>query len=375
MAIESGDKFARDLNRALGKASDRVSLAQDAYAQAQLDSDRATQSSQLASENLADLEEKYDEAVMIKDDLELVGTEIRESGPDSDRSSLANDLRNLQKQESELRSDRDRAEIKLRDAERELSKARARQEARSSAPGSAVTIAALARLRESGQISGILGTLGELTAPKDSSHEEALATALGNGLRSIVVRDDEVAAKCIKWLRQNSGGRATFLPLNKLKVSRPQGRTLLVARNPGIIGFAQDLLEYDQEVETAVIYASRNTLLVQSMEVARKNMGGVRMVTLDGSLIESSGAMTGGSSSRGNRPSFGGGAGGSSSIDRHEMIVQEANLLYSTVDAALRETMISLQSLRDRINNVDGSDHSVKLRNWKADLELSLIHI
>jgi len=368
-AIESGDKFARDLNRALGKASERVSAAQDAFAQAQLESDRATQSSQLASENLADLEEKYDEAVMIRDDLELVGSEIRESGPDSDRSSLADDLRKLQKQEAELRSDRDRAEIKLRDAERELSKAKARQEARSSAPGSAVTIAALTKLRESGQISGILGTLGELTAPKDASHEEALATALGNGLRSIVVRDDEVAAKCIKWLRQNSGGRATFLPLNKLKVSRPQGRTLLVARNPGIIGFAQDLLEYDQEVETAVIYASRNTLLVQSMEVARKNMGGVRMVTLDGSLIESSGAMTGGSSSRGNRPSFGGGAGSSSAVDRNEMIVQEANLLYSTVDAALRETMLNLQSLRDRINNVDGSDHSVKLRNWKSDME------
>ena len=368
-AIESGDKFARDLNRALGKASDRVSEAQDTYAQAQLESDRAEQVSQLASENLADLEEKFEEATMIRDDLDLVGEDIHNSEPESDRSSLADDLRRLQKQESELRTDRDRAEIRLRDAERELSKARARQEARSSAPGSAITIAALTKLRESGQISGILGTLGELTSPKDPSHEEALATALGNGLRSIVVRDDEVAAECIKWLRQNSGGRATFLPLNKLKVSRPQGRTLIVARNPGIIGFAQDLLDYDQEVEIAVTYASRNTLLVQSMEVARNNMGGVRMVTLDGSLIESSGAMTGGSKSRGNRPAFGGSAGGHSSIDKHERLVQDANLLYSTVDAALRETMLNLQDLRNRINNVDGSDHSVKLRNWKADMD------
>ena len=323
----------------------------------------------MASENLADLEEKFEEATMIRDDLDLVGEDIHNSEPESDRSSLADDLRRLQKQESELRTDRDRAEIRLRDAERELSKARARQEARSSAPGSAITIAALTKLRESGQISGILGTLGELTSPKDPSHEEALATALGNGLRSIVVRDDEVAAECIKWLRQNSGGRATFLPLNKLKVSRPQGRTLIVARNPGIIGFAQDLLDYDQEVEIAVTYASRNTLLVQSMEVARNNMGGVRMVTLDGSLIESSGAMTGGSKSRGNRPAFGGSAGGHSSIDKHERLVQDANLLYSTVDAALRETMLNLQDLRNRINNVDGSDHSVKLRNWKADMD------
>ena len=93
------------------------------------------------------------------------------------------------------------------------------------------------------------------------------------------------------------------------------------------------------------------------------------MVTLDGSLIESSGAMTGGSKSRGNRPSFGGSAGGHSSVDKHERLVQESNLLYSTVDAALRETMLNLQDLRNRINNVDGSDHSVKLRNWKADMD------
>ena len=46
---------------------------------------------------------------MIKDDLELIGNVIREKGPESDRSSLADDLRSLQKQESELRSDRDRA--------------------------------------------------------------------------------------------------------------------------------------------------------------------------------------------------------------------------------------------------------------------------
>ena len=118
-----------------------------------------------------------------------------------------------------------------------------------------------------------------------------------------------------------------------------------------------------------MVYASRNTLLVESMEVARNNMGGVRMVTLDGSLIESSGAMTGGSKSRGNRPSFGGSAGGHSSVEKHERLVQESNLLYSTVDAALRETMLNLQDLRNRINNVDGSDHSVKLRNWKADMD------
>ena len=104
-----------------------------------------------------------------------------------------------------------------------------------------------------------------------------------------------------------------------------------------MVGFVHDLLEFDPGVETAVRYAGRNTLVVDSMDVARDNMGGVRMVTLDGSVIESSGAMTGGSSSRKDRPRFDGSGAGSSGIERMEMAVQEADLLFSTVDGALRE--------------------------------------
>ena len=77
---------------------------------------------------------------------------------------------------------------------------------------------------------------------------------------------------CISWLRNNGGGRATFLPLNKLIVSRPQGRTLLVARNPGIVGFVHDLLDYDSKIEKAIRYAGRNTLVVDSMNIARENI-------------------------------------------------------------------------------------------------------
>ena len=96
-----------------------------------------------------------------------------------------------------------------------------------------------------------------------------------------MVTDDDVAAKCISWLRKNGGGRATFLPLNKLSVGRPQGRSLIVANNPGVIGFAHDLLDYDSEIDTAVRYACRNPLIVQSMDTARRHIGWVRFVTLD----------------------------------------------------------------------------------------------
>ena len=369
-AIQSGDKHGRDLNRALGKKMQSEQTCMEEFAQAQLEHDRAIQKSQLASENLAELEQAYESAELERDDQELVGEDLENASPDEDRNSLANELMGLQKQERSLIEDRDIAENRLRKAETELAKAKARMETRSNSPGSAFTIAALSKLRESGEIHGILGTLGELATPKDPSHEEALAFAFGGGLRSIVVTSDLVASKCISWLRKNGGGRATFLPLNKLSVSRPQGRTLLVARNPGVVGFVHDLLEFDPSVETAVRYAGRNTLVVDSMSVARENMGGVRMVTLDGSVIESSGAMTGGSaSSKGNRPRFDGSAAGSSGIEKMEMSVQEADLVFSTVDGALREIRRNQQELRDRIHNLDDGDHSIRVRNWKADLE------
>ena len=367
-AIESGDKAGRDLKRILGRTSEAVDEAQTTHAEASLKADLADQKAQIASSKLADLEGEFEEATMVRDDLELVGEDLQGDQPEKDRGSLAEELRRLQKQEAELVGDRDRSELRVRDAERELNKARARQEGRSGTPGSAVTLAALTKLRQSGDVKGILGSLGELTAPKDPAHEEALANALGAGLRSIVVTDDDVAAKCIAWLRQNGGGRATFLPLNKLSTSRPGGRSLIVANNPGVIGFAHDLLDYDSEIETAVRYAGRNTLVVETMEVARRNMGGVRLVTLDGSVIESSGAMTGGSAATSTRNAFGGGSV-SSSLDRLETAVEEANLLYSTVEAALRELRANQQSLRDSIHGLDGDDHSVRLRNWKADIE------
>ena len=367
-AIESGDEAGRGLKRILGQATEAVDEAHTIHAEARLSADLAEQTSQIASSKLADLEEEFEEATMVRDDLELVGEDLQSDQPKTDRSSLAEELRRMQRQETELVGDRDRSEIRVRDAERDLNKARARQEGRANTHGSAVTLAALSKLRQSGDVKGILGSLGELTAPKDSSHEEALANALGAGLRSIVVTDDDVAAKCISWLRQNGGGRATFLPLSKLSTSRPGGRSLIVANNPGVVGFVHDLLDYDLEIDTAVRYVGRNTLIVDTMEVARRNMGGVRLVTLDGSVIESSGAMTGGSASKINRNAFGGGSV-SSSLDRLEAAVEEANLIYSTVEAALRELRGNQQNLRDRIHGLDDGDHSLQMRNWKADIE------
>ena len=147
--------------------------------------------------------------------------------------------------------------------------------------------------RDEGKLKGIIGTVGELIS-YDSKYEKAVEIAAGNRMNAIVVESDEAAARAIKYLKENKLGRATFLPLNKMRIGRPGGRAILTSKKDGIIGFAVDIVEYDERYRAALWYVFGDTLIAKNLDTARKYMGGVRLVTLDGDLIEASGAMVGG---------------------------------------------------------------------------------
>ena len=144
------------------------------------------------------------------------------------------------------------------------------------------------------ELPGIHGTIAQL-ARVDKAYEIALSTAAGGGMQAMVTKDDGTAAKAIKYLKKNRYGRAMFLPLNKMSGGRAGGRSLMVADNPGVIGFAMDLIDFDPKFRKAFWYVFSDTLVVENLKTAREYMGGVRLVTLDGQLIERSGAMVGGS--------------------------------------------------------------------------------
>ncbi|MDP7265774.1 MAG: chromosome segregation protein SMC [Candidatus Thermoplasmatota archaeon] len=147
---------------------------------------------------------------------------------------------------------------------------------------------------ENNKLPGIHGTIAQL-ARVDEEYELALSTAAGGGMQGIVTKNDASASAAIEFLKKRNYGRATFLPLNKMTGGRAGGKALMVADKPGVIGFAMDLVEYDERYRNAFWYVFGDTLVVKDLEAARQYMGGVRLVTLDGQLIERRGAMTGGS--------------------------------------------------------------------------------
>ncbi len=150
-------------------------------------------------------------------------------------------------------------------------------------------------MRESanGNLKGVMGTVDSLIK-YDRSMEKAVQAAGGNRLYSIIMDNDENSQIAIELLKKKGKGRLTFLPLNKLIPMRPKGKSLLLMNDSKTMGLLINHIEYPKEIEAAVTYVFSDTILCKDLATAREVMGGVRIVTLDGDLIDPTNAMTGG---------------------------------------------------------------------------------
>ena len=363
----SGDesaKFSQQLTSLLSEleqATEKLNLAQSEV-------NKTAVQAELISEQLAKSQETAEENRLALGELELQGQELSGNNPGTDRNKLSKDLITAQRSEEKLVEQSQLVEVKLREAERTRERLRAEMENSSGAKGMAGGAAAVISARDNGELTGIIGTIAELCAPIDSSHESALATAIGGGMTSIVVENDEIAAKAIKWLAEKRAGRATFLPLNKLNNNRAAGKALMVSKKPGVVGFAHELLDYNPKIDIAIKFVLRNTLIVDSLSTARNYMGGVRLVTLRGDVTEAGGAMIGGSK-RPMRVSFGGGIKGASEIEKLSSEIAKLELMSETVSAALHQARKEQQQLRTKINELTDSDQAVKLQEWRAEIK------
>jgi chromosome segregation protein len=158
----------------------------------------------------------------------------------------------------------------------------------------AANVAVQKILENKNKIGEVYGTVAEL-GQAESKYALALEVAAAHKIHSIVVEDDQVAARAIKFLRQHKLGVATFLPLNKIRAQQVKDETKGVLKQPGVIGLAIDLIEFEPKFKEVFSHVFGNTVIVDGIDTARTlGIGKARMVTLDGDLCETSGAMTGG---------------------------------------------------------------------------------
>ncbi len=126
----------------------------------------------------------------------------------------------------------------------------------------------------------------------DEEYSLALDIAFGGRLAHIVVDDTHAAYVAMELLNSSRAGRATFIPLNKIK--KAPTKLQLPKNNKGVIDFAINLVDFDDIYLDAFFYAVGDTLVVEDSDAAERLIGQYRMVTLDGKLYEKSSAITGG---------------------------------------------------------------------------------
>ena len=150
-----------------------------------------------------------------------------------------------------------------------------------------------------GQLRGIHGPVAGLLHVPDAC-TVAIETALGGAMQHIVVDTEEAGKAAIQFLKRRDGGRSTFLPLDIIRPSefREQG----VRKEPGFVGMGDELVESDPRYRRIFSNLLGRTVVAEDMDaaiaMARKYGHRLRIVTLDGQMLNPGGSMTGGSASR-----------------------------------------------------------------------------
>ena len=289
---EHSDETAINIGREIAKLRKELNESREKIHEINLEKDRLLQKRNGIISQFNEAKEKKEsfETELNEIDAEIKDARKKERDALKNKEKLENRLFQLKKEEAETNDRMRQLDKKLIYLQRELAKLKTKEDMASFSHA----VKSILDARDSGLIKGIHGTIAEL-GHVDEKYAKAIEVAAGRRAEAIVVEDDGVAAKCIEYLKKNNYGRATFLPLNRIMEGKPRGKALLAARRDGVIGFAIDLVKFDARYRAAFWYVFGDTIVVENMDIARQLMGGIRIVTLDGDLIEASGAMTGGS--------------------------------------------------------------------------------
>lgn len=146
------------------------------------------------------------------------------------------------------------------------------------------------------QKKGIVGVVADIIKV-DKQYEVAIETALGGSIQNVVTDSETTAKELIEYLKKNKFGRATFLPLSSI-ANRTGFNNEKVLSEKGVLGLACDLVHIKKEYEAIAKYLLGRIVVVDHIDnaliIARKYSYTLRIVTLEGDLLNAGGSMSGG---------------------------------------------------------------------------------
>ncbi len=151
-------------------------------------------------------------------------------------------------------------------------------------------------MSKQGKIGGIHGPVSRIIkVPSD--YAVAIETALGGAMQNIVTTNEEDAKRAIRALKENKGGRATFLPIATIKPRNLNESGL--SNNYGFVGIASQLCDCKDEYKNIMSNLLGKIVIAEDLNsavsIAKKYSYRFKVVTLDGQVVNAGGSLTGGS--------------------------------------------------------------------------------
>ncbi len=147
-----------------------------------------------------------------------------------------------------------------------------------------------------GTLKGICGPISKLIKV-DRQYSTAVETALAAAIQNVITETEADAKRAINYLKSSKGGRATFLPVATIKARefKEHGFEDMM----GYVGIASDLVECDDKYREIIKYLLGAAVVAEDIDcaaaIAKKFGYRIKVVTLDGQVINPGGSLTGGS--------------------------------------------------------------------------------
>ncbi|MFC7235814.1 chromosome segregation protein SMC [Halosegnis marinus] len=347
------DTEYEDLRDAIEERRERLDALRDEKNELQREQDRLLDEARRRSTEKREKEEQIETAKAQIPDIEAEKSDLESEleKAEANLDTISEVVEDLKAEKTALQDDLDDVESDIAAKQQEYAQIEARAgESGDSSFGRAVSTVL------NGGLDGVHGAVAQLGSVSPE-YAEAAETAAGGRMANVVVDDDSVGERCIDYLKQRNAGRATFLPMTEMHArSLPSTPSL-----PGVVDFAYNLVDFDPQYSEVFSYVLGDTLVVEDMQTARDLMGDFRLVTLEGDLVEKSGAMTGGSTS-GSRYSFE--KGGEGQLQRVAEQIQALEDERASIREDVRDVDGRLDDARDR-----KSDAADKVRDIEASIE------
>lgn len=293
-ASRSGDEL-QELNSKLAEISQKSANAKVVLLTSDSSINELNERIESLNSSLSEKESNLETTSKMLEDYKAQGKDSAEKV-----EMLSNSIKGLELKINNLkaRNENSKGEIDrlTLDSNEKLRRANILEDLEKNLEGFAHSVKTVMNLSRHGKIGGIHGPVSRLIkVPTD--YAVAIETALGGAMQNIVTGNEEDAKRAIRTLKENKGGRATFLPIATIKPRYLNENGIDSCF--GFVGVASDLCDCKDEYKGILQNLLGKIVIAEDLNsavsIAKKYSYRFKVVTLDGQVVNAGGSLTGGS--------------------------------------------------------------------------------